>query len=210
MCGIFAFLNNNYNEKITYSSFMKGIGRGPDISKFHYNWKKNMKLTIGFHRLAINGFNDYSSNQPFYIDDCVLICNGEIYNWKKIYKMLNINPTTKSDCEVIIHLYRKYGIHYTLKMLDGVFAFMLFDERKGKLYVARDLYGVRPLFISRRMDKLEPVNYMFASEMKQLMLPHVEKVNQFLPGTVMLFDCDKKAFLLFLFMSFQHKRCLVL
>ena len=46
MCGIFAFLNNNFNEQITYSIFMKGVNRGPDISKFIYNWKKNMKLTV--------------------------------------------------------------------------------------------------------------------------------------------------------------------
>ena len=191
MCGIFAFLNNNFNEQITYSIFMKGVNRGPDISKFIYNWKKKMKLTVGFHRLAINGYNDHSSDQPFYIDGCVLICNGEIYNWKKIYKMLNITPTTKSDCEVIIHLYRKYGINYTLKMLDGVFAFMLFDEREGKLYVSRDLYGVRPLFIARHQKNVGRTNYMFASEMKQLMLPGVKNINQFLPGSVMSFDCDK-------------------
>ena len=191
MCGIFAFLNNNYTESLTYSSFMKGVGRGPDISKFIYNWTENMNLTIGFHRLAINGYNDDLSDQPFNIDDCVLICNGEIYNWKQIYEMLDIVPTTKSDCEVIIHLYRKFGIEYALQMLDGVFAFILFDKRNYKLFVARDLYGVRPLFITKRVYNFEHINYMFASEMKQLVLPDIDKVKPFVPGTVMSFDCDK-------------------
>ena len=91
MCGIFAFLNNNYDKERTYKLFMKGIGRGPDNSKFIYKLKNtvtscDMNLSVGFHRLAINGYNDYSSDQPFNIDDCILICNGEIYNWKKIYK----------------------------------------------------------------------------------------------------------------------------
>ena len=60
----------------------------------------------------------------------------------------NLHPIeTKSDCEVIIHLYLKYGIEQTLNMLDGVFAFVLLDENKNEVYVARDLFGVRPLFI---------------------------------------------------------------
>ena len=197
MCGIFAFLNNNYDKETTYKLFMKGIGRGPDNSKFIYKLKNtvtscDMNLSVGFHRLAINGYNDNSSDQPFNIDDCILICNGEIYNWKKIYKMLNITPTTKSDCEVIIHLYRKFGIYYTLKMLDGVFAFMLFDQRLGKIYVARDLYGVRPLFIGKKnIANKGPEKYLFASEMKQIVLNGLEDVQQFFPGVVMTFDYDK-------------------
>lgn len=191
MCGIFAFLNNNYDEETTYNFFMKGKGRGPDTSNFIYKLYDNMKFSIGFHRLAINGYKDKVSDQPFNIDDCILICNGEIYNWKTIYDMLGIVPTTKSDCEVIIHLYRKYGIDYTLKLLDGVFAFILFDKRNYKLFVARDLYGVRPLFITKRILNFESINYMFASEMKQLVLEDADKVQQFIPGTVMSFTCDK-------------------
>ena len=191
MCGIFAFLNNSYSEDTTQSLFMKGLNRGPDNSKLFYKWKSSHNLTIGFHRLAINGYNDTSSDQPFNIDGCMLICNGEIYNWKEIYKMLDIVPTTKSDCEVIIYLYRKYGIEYTLQLLDGVFAFILFDEKLGKLYVARDLYGVRPMFSAKTFNNAYYVNYMFASEMKQLITKDVEKIQQFPPGHCMYFDYNK-------------------
>jgi asparagine synthase (glutamine-hydrolysing) len=65
---------------------------------------------------------------------------------------MNVIPETDSDCEVIAHLYLKYGIQQTLTMLDGVFSFILFDSRLtanneiGKIYVARDPYGVRPLY----------------------------------------------------------------
>ena len=64
---------------------------------------------------------------------------------------MNITPLTGSDCEVIIHLYIKYGIEQTLIMLDGVFSFILYDNRisedlNNRLYVARDPYGVRPLY----------------------------------------------------------------
>ena len=59
---------------------------------------------------------------------------------------LDIETKTNSDCEVIIHLYLKYGIDKTIQMLDGVFSFCLFDQLKRKLYVARDPFGVRPLY----------------------------------------------------------------
>ena len=65
----------------------------------------------------------------FAIDNVSVICNGEIYNYKALYKLLNVTPQTNSDCEVILHMYRKYGLEYTLSQLDGVFAFAIFDAR---------------------------------------------------------------------------------
>ena len=66
----------------------------------------NIKIVLGFHRLAINGLNA-ESNQPIVIENISLICNGEIYNYRELYASIGINPTTQSDCEVIIHLYKK-------------------------------------------------------------------------------------------------------
>ena len=117
MCGIFALLNNNSDKKIVNNEFMKGQGRGPEFSKLDFSY---IKMTLGFHRLAINGLNQ-ESNQPIVIDDIVLICNGEIYNYKELYSHMNIHTKTGSDCEVIIHLFIRYGIEQTLLMLDGVF-----------------------------------------------------------------------------------------
>ena len=88
---------------------------------------------IGFHRLSINGL-DSESNQPLIIDEIILICNGEIYNYKESYDILNINGNSNSDCEIIIHLYKKYGIRHTLEMLDGVFAFVLIDTNKNNIH----------------------------------------------------------------------------
>lgn len=148
MCGIFTLLNNNahYSNQFIIDNFNKGRGRGPEFSKLE---RIGLKQIMGFHRLAINGLNS-KSNQPMIMDDITLICNGEIYNYKELYEMMNITPTTDSDCEVIIHLYMKYGIDQTLQMLDGVFAFVLCDydinNDYAKTYVARDPYGVRPLY----------------------------------------------------------------
>ena len=120
MCGIFAILNNKAPLQIIDDSFVKGKNRGPEFSKLEHSF---LKMILGFHRLAINGLND-ESNQPLIIDDIVLICNGEIYNYKDLYNFMGVEARTGSDCEVIIHLYLKYGINQTLTMLDGVFSFI--------------------------------------------------------------------------------------
>uniref|UniRef100_A0A6C0JGN8 asparagine synthase (glutamine-hydrolyzing) n=1 Tax=viral metagenome TaxID=1070528 RepID=A0A6C0JGN8_9ZZZZ len=149
MCGIFTLLNNTgclLPQDFVKKQFEKGRGRGPENSVL-----KNVmiKADFGFHRLAINGLDDVS-NQPIIIDQIALICNGEIYNYRELYKEMNIKPKTNSDCEVIIHLYKLYGIEHTLQMLDGVFSFVLIDyslnNSNSKIYIARDPYGVRPLY----------------------------------------------------------------
>jgi asparagine synthase (glutamine-hydrolysing) len=168
MCGIFAILNNDdsvLTHDFIIEQFNKGKGRGPENSTYKIAM---VKVNYGFHRLAINGLNT-NSNQPITIGNVVLICNGEIYNYKELYEEMKIIPTTNSDCEVIIHLYKRYGIEQTLQLLDGVFSFVLTDyssyNENGKVYVARDPYGVRPLYMMES-DKSEIL--AFASELKML------------------------------------------
>jgi asparagine synthase (glutamine-hydrolysing) len=162
MCGIFLLLNNDNAFKLSYirEQFAKGVNRGPENSNLTY---LNDNLIYGFHRLAINGLDDIS-NQPFFINDVMLICNGEIYNYKELYSMMGVTPTTNSDCEVIIHLYLKYGIEQTLHMLDGVFAFALYDFNNQLIFISRDPYGVRPLYCLKYLNHITS----FASELKVL------------------------------------------
>ena len=103
MCGIFATINNNQQTITIEKEFMKGRDRGPEFSIL----KTYNNITIGFHRLAINGLNQ-KSNQPFEIDNLVLVCNGEIYNFRELAIANNITLKTDSDCEIILHLYRLY------------------------------------------------------------------------------------------------------
>ena len=218
MCGIFALLNNYNHLTVPFieEQFQKGKNRGPE-----YSVLKNVMIhaLFGFHRLAINGLND-DSNQPIIINDIAIICNGEIYNYKELYKSMNVRPKTDSDCEVIIHLYKKYGIEHTLQMLDGVFSFVLIDYRlentESKIYVARDPYGVRPLyFLKPDFNNIHSNVYAFASELKMLVdiknklneknNESIEKrthnknpiinyeIYQFQPGTYMTFDLSYKA-----------------
>jgi asparagine synthase (glutamine-hydrolysing) len=205
MCGIFALLNyTNAKSKsiinrdlitrdlitrdlitrdLITNNFNKGVNRGPESSTIIFN--ESLNYVKGFHRLAINGLNE-ESNQPLNFESCSLICNGEIYNYKQLYQMMDITPTTDSDCEVIIHLYLKYGIHQTLRMLDGVFAFVLFTT--DTIFVARDPYGVRPLYLIGRDLSASDSLLGFTSELKTLcnIANGVEQqVNHFLPGSVM-------------------------
>jgi|694.fasta_scaffold25744_2 asparagine synthase (glutamine-hydrolysing) len=185
MCGIFSIINHQseyLSENVVRSAFECGKSRGPEYSTIEYYDKWNS--IIGFHRLAINGLNS-ESNQPIIIDDIALICNGEIYNYKKLYEMMGIIPQTQSDCEVIIHLYKKYGIEQTLRMIDGVFAFVLYSP--NEYIVARDPYGVRPLyFIDDNINNNVNGMYIVGSELKSLIkfkeqLSH-RNIEQFKPG----------------------------
>jgi asparagine synthase (glutamine-hydrolysing) len=190
MCGIFSLLNNcnTFAPVFVDEQFQKGRGRGPEFSKLSH---VGIKISMGFHRLSINGLNP-ASNQPLVDGDITLICNGEIYNYKELYRYMNVEPKTESDCEVIIHLYKKYGIQHTLQMLDGVFSFVLLDSNINsehfKLYVARDPYGVRPLyilypnasmFVDEKDDREEHHIVGFASELKVL-YPFYSLLNQML------------------------------
>jgi len=186
MCGITALFNAGlYRKEDIIKSFNKGSVRGPEYTS--YNILNG--AFIGFHRLAINGLDD-QSNQPINLNNknICLICNGEIYNWKALREILKdeITYQTNSDCEIIIHLYEKYGIEHTLQLLDGVFSFALFDFENSdypKAYIARDTYGVRPLFM---MSNGSDDAIGFCSEIK--MLHDLNKYNiqtftQFKPGS---------------------------
>lgn len=181
MCGIFSVLSNlliakdDSNYKKWHNSFLKGSKRGPENSVYKL---LNDNLLFGFHRLAINGLDEIS-NQPLIIDGVVLICNGEIYNYKELYQMYNFKATTNSDCEIIIHLYNMFGIKEAIKMLDGVFGLVLFDTRLNTVYIGRDPFGVRPVYMLTD-DEL----FAFGSEVKVLNnLTKNGVIEHFQPGT---------------------------
>ena len=160
MCGIFALLNVSSINTAISQQFMKGKNRGPET----YNLQMlPHNVVFGFHRLAINGLDEIS-NQPFFINGIYLVCNGEIFNYKYLYNLVENIPKSNSDCEIIIYLYLQYGIEKTLHLLDGEFAFVLYDSRNNQIYTARDPYGIRPLYMYT--DKNHFI--AFASEIKTL------------------------------------------
>lgn len=173
MCGIF-LVEQQHNTDDTIKQWKKIQHRGPDNS--FYILQDNH--FFGFHRLAINGL-EKSGNQPFDINDVILGCNGEIYNSEELKKQYNIETIGNSDCEVILHLYKKIGIYETIKSLSGYFAFFLYDKKEQKLFVGRDPFGVRSLFYGKTTEG----HYVWSSEMKSLVhIVESKTIQCFPPG----------------------------
>jgi asparagine synthase (glutamine-hydrolysing) len=149
MCGIWALFlprAGNILQQQCAENFVKIAHRGPDASRVETdNRVKN--ACVGFHRLTI--VDCTYGMQPMKLHKypmTILLCNGELYNCKKLEKEEEFNYETFCDVECISHLYHKFGIEGCVKHLDGVFAFILIDMEKKKVFLGRDPYGVRPLF----------------------------------------------------------------
>lgn len=155
MCGIFAIIGKGlkHTELQGFFSLKK---RGPESTQI----VSNNEFVFGFHRLKIHDLSN-NGNQPLELDNLLLICNGEIYNYEKLAEKYNFKLHSDSDCEIILHLYKKFGIKKCIEELDGVFAFVLKDGET--YYAARDPIGVRPMFYSFD-DKAK----YFSSEVKGL------------------------------------------
>lgn len=212
MCGIFGFVQNNrerqYSVEELNVAFMKGQFRGPEYSTLKSVSTTSKLVDLGFHRLAINGLDDIS-HQPIVHDGVHVLCNGEIYNYKSLYEKIGATPATNSDCEVIIHLYKQYGFETMLHLIDGVYAIILFDANTDKLYIARDVYGVRPLFTFKSETR---ELRGFASEMKQLIdfyqKDKNDMIEQFTPGTYSVYDlegCEHKENVVYSHFPFMEK-----
>ena len=189
MCGIYALLYHETPDELLLekiqSAFMCGKKRGPESSVFLNH--ASSSLILGFHRLAINGLNN-ESDQPITHQKNHIICNGEIYNYKELFKQQKIKANTDSDCEIILRLYEKNGPS-CVSRLDGVFSFVLYDEEKKQLMVGRDPYGVRPLYMCYYKNK----NIGFSSDIKPLLFDkNIEKIYNFEAGTYALFNYNNE------------------
>ncbi|MBQ0030980.1 MAG: asparagine synthase B [Bacteroidales bacterium] len=134
--------------------------RGPDWSGIYCG----EKAILAHERLAI--VDPQSGQQPLFSKDgkLVLAVNGEIYNHQSIRdRQTDYEFLTKSDCEVILSLYREKGVNF-LEDLNGIFAFALYDVEKDAYLVARDPIGVIPLY----MGHDEAGTFYVASELKAL------------------------------------------
>jgi len=110
------------------------------------------------------------------INNIDLICNGIIYNSEKLFEILNIKPHTIMNFEIIIHMYLNFGIEETLKLINGDFSFILIDnqinvlETKCKIFISRDIFGLKPLYYLKSKNYTKPNNdiYAFSSDINLL------------------------------------------
>ncbi len=139
------------------------LHRGPDHCGFHIG----EGVGFGIRRLSIIDLE--TGDQPISNEDetVTVVCNGEIYNFKELRDELESSGhrfRTKSDVEVIVHLYEIYGVE-CLSRLRGMFGLALWDQRKRKLLLARDRLGIKPLFYALGKDAL-----FFGSEQKSILM----------------------------------------
>ena len=159
MCSVAGVTSPDHNHLInTMLNLMRH--RAPDDKGIY----KDKNITLGMGRLKIV---DLTSQNlcPYINNEVVLSFNGEIYNFKEIKKELKdlgYRFKTTSDTEVLALAWSKWGTK-TFTKLNGMFAFAVYDKRKNKLYLARDIAGEKPLYYIHRNKKL-----YFASEAKAL------------------------------------------
>ena len=174
MCSIMGYCGTGMPMETFQRGFDRTISRGPDDTRIICTDHG----ILGFHRLAIMGLQP-EGMQPFSMEGDYLICNGEIYGFRKLKKELIKKGYTfesESDCEILLPLYREYGVSM-FRMLDAEFALVIYDSKKKKYIAARDPIGIRPLFYGA--DKAGDL--LFASEAKNL-VGLCEEIHPFPPG----------------------------
>ena len=174
MCSVIGYCG----EVIDRPAFEKGFAgtksRGPDDSR-SIDIKDGV---LGFHRLSIMGLHD-EGMQPFSLNGCYTVCNGELYGFKAERDRLKEKGYTfksDSDCEIILPMYFEYGIDM-FSHFDAEFALIIYDGRTGEFIAARDPIGIRPLYYG--YDSKGTI--VFASEPKNL-VGLAKKIMPFPPG----------------------------
>ena len=141
MCSIMGYCGGGADRSAFEKGFAATVSRGPDDSRI----VDTGNGLLGFHRLSIMGLTP-SGMQPFSMaDGSYAVCNGEIYGFETLKKELDYPFQSKSDCEVLLPLYRKYGVAM-FAMLDAEFACILYDGQTQEYIAARDPIGIRPLY----------------------------------------------------------------
>ena len=173
MCTIMGFSKKTRTAEQILPYLDRTRSRGPDM----YRIEETPTGYLCFQRLSIMGL-DESGMQPFRLGGDMLVCNGEIYGWRRLKECLSGRYEFKSgsDCEVLLPLYRERGLEM-FKMLDAEFALVIYDSASGSLVAARDPIGIRPLFYGYDSDG----GIVFASEAKNL-VGLAEQIFPFPPG----------------------------
>ena len=160
MCGIAGYVSNKQTTKEILKKMTDRIAyRGPDAEGFFLD----DNCALGHRRLSIIDLS--TGNQPIYNEngDIVIVFNGEIYNYVELREELKQKGhvfKTSSDTEVLVHGYEQWH-HELTKKLRGMYAFAIWDKNNKELYLARDEWGIKPLYYYQNDG-----TFMFASEIK--------------------------------------------
>lgn len=167
MCGIIGRWNHHHKIDRELFNAMRDtlIHRGPD--GFGSYFDPDVNLALGHRRLSFLDLSETGA-QPMCNEDRTvwLTVNGEIYNYPELRQQLiqkGHRFLSSTDSEVLVHGYEEWGMHM-LDLIDGMFAFGLWDKRKNKLILARDRFGIKPLYYYTGPEG----DMIFASEIKAI------------------------------------------
>jgi asparagine synthase (glutamine-hydrolysing) len=178
MCGIWAYISSTPINAQDYEHYVQRLTeRGPEGTRVQ---QITPNIILGFTRLAINGLTP-NGMQPMYHNGLYAVTNGEIYNYKELAKEFSLEMTTGSDCEIVPKLYERLG-DLTWTSLDGVFATIVIDPILHRAIIARDPYGIRPLFYGECGSGL-----IISSEIKGL-IGLASNIRPLEPGTFLKVD----------------------
>ena len=163
MCGFIGIFNKN---QITVNSqLLKEMAsvihyRGPDEEGLFIDGP------VGFYHKRLSIIDLSTGQQPMTLDDCTIVFNGEIYNYIELrddLKKKGHQFKTTSDTEVILHMYKEYGDGF-INDLNGMFAFIIYDRQRYRLLVAKDHFGIKPLYWYEDETRI-----VFGSEIKAIL-----------------------------------------
>ncbi len=164
MCGIAGCYQQADGQKLVDVMTDRIAHRGPDSAGVWSHEDDRVSAQLGFRRLSIIDLSA-AADQPMRKDGLTIIFNGELYNYRTLRAELaagGVRFTTHGDTEVVLEAWRRWGPD-ALNRFRGMFAFALFDERTGDLALARDPFGIKPLYYLPRGGGV-----VFASELKAL------------------------------------------
>ena len=163
MCGIAGYFGNKDFSKKKIDNILNIMkSRGPNFQDhFRYKNKNGLNINLLSSRLSVIDLS-IKSNQPFIIENFVMVYNGEIYNYLELRKQTSIlhQYKTKSDTEVIIGSYKKWG-SLCFNHFEGMFSIAIIDIKKNIIILSRDICGVKPLYFTH-----DNTNLRIASEPK--------------------------------------------
>jgi len=164
MCGIAGCYQQPDGHKLADLMTDRIAHRGPDSAGLWSHEDDRVTAQLGFRRLSIIDLST-AADQPMRQDGLTIVYNGELYNYRALRAELaagGVRFRTQGDTEVVLEAWRRWGAD-ALPRFRGMFAFAVFDERSGDLALARDPFGIKPLYYLPRGG-----GAVFASELKAL------------------------------------------
>jgi len=163
MCGFVGIINKDGKkaDSLLLEKMASVINyRGPDEEGLFIDG------SVGFYHKRLSIIDLTTGRQPMTFNDCTIVYNGEIYNYIELRDELKKKGhefNTTSDTEVLLHMYQEFGDDF-INNLNGMFAFIIYDKHKNKLLIAKDHFGIKPLYWYQDKQKI-----VFASEIKAIL-----------------------------------------